>query len=416
MFWREIFRGVLDSVRTNRIRFLLTLSGVIVGAASMVLLSGLLAGGKEALVGASRGASEEDLIEIKDRDVPVKDARKTTRPIGSGDVGTLEDSALLGDARVVGMRMWRTEATWKKKDKRIGLVGTRRDSLDLYHLKLAKGRFFSEEDARERRLVAVVGHKIWVELFDEADSLEGLELKTSGSRFAVIGVLAKKPQMEGGDGPRQWDNRALLPDTTFESTLPQTTIERRTLDRIFVRLADVRALADRIGAVRNVVKSTLLRRHYGITNFRLSGEDGDAAGEVILLVISLLIMGTAIVSLVVGGINVMNIMLVSITERTREIGVRRAVGAPRALIMWQFLAESTVTAALGGIFGVMIGAGLTFVASVILTRVTGGWTFHLVPWAPPLALGAAMFVGATFGLYPAWRASRLDPVEALRFE
>jgi putative ABC transport system permease protein len=416
MFWREIFRGVLDSVRTNRIRFLLTLSGVIVGAASMVLLSGLLAGGKEALLGASRGASEEDLIEIKDRDVPIKDVRRTTRPIGSGDVATLDDSALLGDAKVVGMRMWRTSAKWLKKEKRIGLVGTRRDSLDLYRLTLAKGRFFSDDDVRERRQVAVVGHKIWVELFGEAASLEGLELNTSGSRFAVIGVLAKKPQMEGGDGPRQWDNRALLPDTTFEATLPQTLTERRTLDRIFVRLADVRVLAASIAAVRNVVKSTLLRRHYGVVNFRVSGEEGDAAGEIILLVISLLIMGTAIISLVVGGINVMNIMLVSITERTREIGVRRAVGAPRSLIMWQFLAESTVTAALGGIFGVLIGAGLTFIASFILTKVTGSWTFHLVPWAPPLALGAAMFVGATFGLYPAWRASRLDPVEALRFE
>jgi putative ABC transport system permease protein len=416
-FWREIFRGVLDSVKTNRIRFLLTLSGVIVGAASMVLLSGLLAGGKEALLGASRGASEQDLIEVKDRDVPVKDAHKTTRPIGSGDVSTLDDSVLIGDAKVVGMRQWRVVATWKTKDKRIGLVGTRRDSLDLYHLKLEKGRFFSEEDVQERRRVAVVGHKIWVELFDEADSLEGLEIQTSGARFAVIGVLAKKPQMEGGDGPRQWDNRALLPDTTFEATLPQTIAERRTLDRIFVRLADVRALADRIGAVRGVVKSTLLRRHYGVTNFRISGEDGgEGADNIILMVISLLIMGTAVVSLIVGGINVMNIMLVSITERTREIGVRRAVGAPRSLIMWQFLAESTVTAALGGVFGVIIGAGLTFLASVILTHITGAWTYHLVPWAPGLALGTAMFVGATFGLYPAWRASRLDPVEALRFE
>src|SRR5688500_6093248 len=151
MFWREIFRGVLDSVRTNRIRFLLTLSGVIVGAASMVLLSGLLAGGKEALMGASRGASEQDLIEIKDRDVPVKDARKTTRPIGVGDVSTLDESQLIGDAKVVGIRMWRVPATWKKKEKRIGLVGTRRDSLELYRLTLAKGRFFSDEDVRERR-------------------------------------------------------------------------------------------------------------------------------------------------------------------------------------------------------------------------------------------------------------------------
>jgi putative ABC transport system permease protein len=415
MFWREIFRSVLDGIRTNRIRFLLTLSGVIVGAASLVLLSGLLAGGQEALVGASNKAAEEDLIQVKNRSVSAKEARRTTRNLNRGDVVTLDDSPLLREARVTGFRQWWDRATWQKQKKDVAIVGMRTDGLELYRLSLAKGRLFSEAEVRERRQVAVVGNKIWTDLFGAPALLDGLEVKTNAGRFAVIGVLEKKPAL-GSDGPWQWDNRALIPDTTFEAALPHTVIERRGLDRVFVRLADVRALADRIDAVRDVVRSTLLRRHYGVKNFRISGEDGQGGFDIILMVISLLVMGTAIVSLVVGGINVMNIMLVSITERTREIGVRRAVGAPRTLILFQFLAESTITAALGGIFGVLIGAGLTFVASVILNRVTGAWSFHLQPWAPGLALGAAMFVGATFGLYPAWRASRLDPVEALRFE
>jgi len=133
-------------------------------------------------------------------------------------------------------------------------------------------------------------------------------------------------------------------------------------------------------------------------------------------VISMLVLATAGISLTIGGINVMNIMLVSVTERTREIGIRRAVGASRGRILTQFLAESTLTATLGGVLGVAIGAGLTYIAARILNAIAGGWTFYLVPWAPPLALGTAMFVGAAFGVYPAWRASRLDPSEALRFE
>src|SRR5688572_30200561 len=180
MLWREVFRGVLDSALTNRIRFLLTLSGVIVGAASLVLLSGLLAGGKEALMGASRSAAEEDLIEVRDRNVPQKDARRTTRPIGDGDVETLDVSPLMEQARVVGMRRWRTTATWLKKRKMIALVGTRRDSLDLYRLSLAQGRFFTEQDVQEQRRVTVIGHRIWEDLFDSPASLEGLEIKADG--------------------------------------------------------------------------------------------------------------------------------------------------------------------------------------------------------------------------------------------
>jgi putative ABC transport system permease protein len=415
MLWREILRSVFDGIRSNRLRFLLTLSGVIVGSASMVLLSGLLAGGKEALLGASRSASEADLIEVRRRGVPEKQRQRTHRPLNRGDVETLSDSALLGNARVVGLRQSWQVAQWQRKMKNVAVVGTSNDALALYNLKVARGRFFTTGELAGAGRVAVVGHKIWIELFDSASSLSGLEIRAGGSRFPVVGVLARKAQMEG-NGPQQWDNRVLIPDSTYSIALSSTLEERRTLDRIFVRLSTVRDLADRIGGIRQVVKSTILRRHYGVMNFRISGEEADAAGEMILLIVSLLIMGTAVISLIVGGINVMNIMLVSITERTREIGVRRAVGAPARLILLQFLAESTVTAALGGIIGVGLGAGLTLAATKILDHLTGAWSFHLVPWAPPLALSAAMLVGVIFGLYPAWRASRLDPVEALRFE
>jgi putative ABC transport system permease protein len=315
------------------------------------------------------------------------------------------------------MRTWMDTATWEKKRKMVTLVstGTGEASLGLYHLSLAKGRFFNADDVKTRRSVAIIGHQVWVDLFGKPASLDGLEVRVSGVRLSVIGVLAKKPQM-GDAGPWAWDSRVLLPETTYEVALPATIQQRRALETIFVRLQKVQHLAERIGAVGGVVKSTLLRRHHGVRNFHISGQDPDHAGDTILLVIQALIMATAVISLVVGGINVMNIMLVAITERTREIGVRRAVGAPRALIMLQFLAESTLTAALGGLLGVVVGVLLTLGAAAILDGITGSWSFHLAPWAPPLALGAAMFVGATFGLYPAWRASRLDPVEALRFE
>ena len=418
LIWRETFRGVWDTLRANRLRFLLTLSGIVVGSASLVLLSGLLHAGQEALMMAAHTAGEKDLVEVKRRQAPEKQQRRTTRSLDRGDVTTLRESALLEEARVVGLRPVWEEAHWKGEHRSVAVVGTRGDALDLYRLKMERGRYFNRDDHVDRRRVAVVGQRVWTELLQRTEDLGNVEIKAGGERLIVVGVLAKKPSLKGGDGPWQWDNRVLVPDATFEVMfpLPHGT-ERRGIDRIYVRLGELRHLADRIGQVRSVVKSTILRRHYGVKNFAIEGEESDdGEDDMILKVISMLVLATAGISLTVGGINVMNIMLVSVTERTREIGIRRTVGASRGRILTQFLAESTLTATLGGVLGVAIGAGLTYVAALILAKLTGGWTFYLVPWAPPLALGTAMFVGAAFGVYPAWRASRLDPSEALRYE
>jgi putative ABC transport system permease protein len=412
----EILGTVWQGFRANRLRFTLTLVGVMIGCASLVLLSGLLEGGKEALLLASQRAAEDDLVEITARRAPRKDRQRTTRPLEQADVETLDSSPLLEDARVTSMRQSMESVSWKGKRRMIGLVGAPPEAMGMYRLELARGRFISSDDVRERRKVAVVGHKVWNELFEGAE-LEGLEIKTGRDRFLVIGVMKHKPAL-GGDGPWQWDGRAVLPESTFNLSQPSQTGGRyRETEKIFVRLAGLEYLAARIDQVRSIAKSTILRRHLGVQNFRIEGErEEDAKGELIITIISLLILTTAIISLVVGGINVMNIMLVSVTERTREVGIRRAVGAPRGHVMMQFLAEAVVTAGLGGLVGVAGGIGLTALASLILGKVLGGWSFHLVPWAPPLAFGSALFVGAVFGWFPAWKASRLNPVEALRFE
>jgi putative ABC transport system permease protein len=412
---RETLQGVWDTLRANRLRFLLTLSGIVVGCGSLVLLSGLLAGAREALVEATFRASEKDLVKVVPQEPPEKQRRRTTRPLDRGDVEALAGSPLLPEARVVGMQPWTELAQARDKHLQVALVGTRGDALDLYRLHLVRGRFFTAEDVASRRRVAVVGHRVWTELLGSPTALGGVELTAGGERFSVVGVLAPKPSF-GNDGPWRWDGRVLVPDTTFAVIAPAAHGMGRGVEDIFVRLGQARALAARIGEVRAVVKSTLLRRHHGVENFRVGDDDQGGDVHVVLQIVSLLLLTSSAVALLVGGINVMNIMLVSVTERTREIGIRRAIGAARSRILIQFLVESTVTAALGGIVGVAGGAALSAIGAAILNAVTGAWRFYLVPQAVIASLATALFVGAAFGVYPAWRASRLDPVEALRFE
>jgi putative ABC transport system permease protein len=414
----EILRTVWHGFVANRLRFFLTLLGVMIGCGSLVLLSGLLEGAREALLMASQQAAEDDLIEVRASMTPEKDRRRTTRPLEQADVAALDGSPLLDDAQLASMRQATEKVTWRDKHLTVTLVGAPVEALQMYRLTVARGRFLTGDDLRERRKVAVVGHRVWQELLGAAVDLAGLEVKTAGDRYQVVGVLAHKPALGGGGGPWQWDRRVMLPETTFNLSVPSSSGEGyRATEKIFVRLSGAAYLAARIEQVRSIVKSTVLRRHHGVQNFRISGDrEGDAKGDLIVRIISILILTTAVISLLVGGINVMNIMLVSVTERTREVGIRRAVGAPRAHVLLQFLAEAIVTAGLGGLVGVLGGIALTALVTTLLRLLLGGWAFHVAAWAPPLALGSALLVGAVFGWWPAWKASRLDPVEALRFE
>jgi putative ABC transport system permease protein len=138
--------------------------------------------------------------------------------------------------------------------------------------------------------------------------------------------------------------------------------------------------------------------------------------RLILPIIEMLLLGTGLLSLFVGGINIMNIMLVTVTERTREIGVRRAVGAPPSAILIQFLLEASFIALVGGVIGVLGGVAMTGAASLALARLLGAWKMHVEPWSIALGLSLSLAVGVAFGLVPALRAARLDPVEALRYE
>jgi len=407
------FRAVRHTFSSNRVRAALTLLGIMIGAGSIVLLAGLLRGGEEALLTTNQRANESDLVRIRRDEAPAKDAAKTTRTLNVGDAETLSGSPLLTGAPVASEAQ---KDVWVNVPKRrmVRMVGAAPEALGLYRLEVDKGRFLTDEDLFERRRVCVVGEGVWKEIFDGRDAIDGATLTLEGHDFNVVGVLKHKPLLGGGNGGFwTWNGKVVLPHTTFDAMFAPD----HSAGQIYVRLGEAGLASQKIKAAEGIITATVLRRHYGVQNFKIEGDESSASQErLILTIIKLLLLGTGLLSLFVGGINIMNIMLVTVTERTREIGVRRAVGATPGAILTQFLLEASIIALTGGVIGVVGGMALSWLIALVLGHAVGQWNLHIEPWSIALGLGLSLFTGVAFGMMPAVRAARLDPVEALRYE
>ena len=407
-------RDVLQALRQHKARSLLTLLGMIIGAGSVVLLSGLLQGGQEALDRTNQFIDESDVIEVETADAPPAQRGRTQRPLDTGDQRLIDAAPAATSGAEGELFLWSRYAYRGSERKRVMVLGASTQALDLYRVKLEHGRFLDDDDQLRRTRVAIIGYEIWQELFGGKKDLTGASLRIAGVRWEVVGVLAHKAPLVAGPGTWMWDRRVVVPATTFQAVLRHS----RRVDSIYIRvLPTLTELATQMDRVRAFIRSTILERHYGVENFRVDQDKGQKQqAEIIFTVINVLMLCTAALSLFVGGINIMNIMLVTVTERTREIGIRRALGATRSNILGQFLLEAALLSGLGGLTGVLAGVGLLFVASKALTGWLGSWTPYYPTWAIVAGLSSSTVTGLVFGLYPAWRAARMDPVVALRYE
>jgi len=284
--------------------------------------------------------------------------------------------------------------------------GSNEHYLEIRGLKIDQGDFFTAIDVQTARRVVVLGKTIADNLFQGSEAV-GQTIRIRNLPYQVIGVLAPKGQSANG---QDQDDIAIMPYTTVQKKMTNSAIPR--INRITVSAIGAQAT----GAAKDQI-TELLREHHSIRpgqpeDFRVNNltEVAEAA-EATTRVMTLLLGSIAAVSLLVGGIGIMNIMLVSVTERTREIGIRMAIGSRGSYIRMQFLAESVILCMLGGMIGVLVGIGL----SLAIARVMG-WPSFVSPQAASIAFAFSAATGVFFGYYPAHKAASLDPIEALRYE
>ena len=407
----ESFRIAWRALRVNRMRTLLTLLGIIIGVAAVVCTISVGAGAQAQIAERIRtlganllivtpGAQSSAGVRLEAgtrHTLTEEDALAIQREIGAVQVSA---PVLSRRAQVVaGNRNWSTL-----------VAGVKSDYLVAREWPIVDGRPFSVEELESAAKVAIIGDVVLDQLFSGERPL-GQTLRIGNVPFTVIGVLDKKGQGAMG---RNQDDVIFIPLSAAKSRVLGAVRgnTRDALDFVVIKVFDALALPD----VQSSVKTLLRQRHQlrkeAPDDFKIENpSEVLSAREGATRTFGYLLTAVASVSLIVGGISIMNIMLVSITERTREIGLRMAVGARRRDIRWQFLIEAVTLALIGGLIGAALGC-----VGAMSVAVQAGWPILISPWAIALACAFSGMVGIAFGLYPAYRASRLDPMVALRFE
>ncbi len=402
MLLLEIVRVALQALVTNKLRSLLTMLGVVIGIAAVITMVALGEGAQRTV--------EERLQTLGANVLTVRPGQSFFGGVGRGQSNlTVEDAeALLERGRsIVAVAPEvedRLQVEYGAANANVSIVGAWPSYFAVNNFALAAGRLFTPAEDRGRRRVVVLGALAGDALGVPAPALVGQTVRIAGIPFRVLGVLAEK----GGQGFANPDESLYIPLATAQVRVMGT-------DR--VRAIGVQAVSrEAMDAALAEVDQVLRREH------RLRpGEEADftVRDQATLLstvqettrTFSFLLAGIAAISLLVGGIGIMNIMLVSVTERTKEIGLRKSLGARRRDILLQFLIEALVLCLAGGAVGLLAGIGGSFALSRF-----AGWTVAVAPESVAVAFGFAAGVGLFFGLWPARRASGLEPIEALRYE
>ncbi|MCK6370451.1 MAG: ABC transporter permease [Gammaproteobacteria bacterium] len=398
----ELIAVALQSVRANLFRSMLTMLGIIIGVASVIAMLAIGAGARGA-VDQQIEALGAGLLSIRPGQTFQMGVARAAETLTTRDVAALARDAETIVA-LVPERSGMEQVKLGNRNRSLRIIGTTAAFADVHDYRIEAGQMFSAADDSAKRALAVLGAKIPPMLGESARSIIGQTIYIRGLAFEVVGVFSEK----GTTGFRNVDEQVWLPLNTARVRL----FGSEGLDLISAR---PQRGVDMQRAIVDIER--ILRREHGI----LPGRDNDFSiqdprvfldfQETAAKIFSFLLASIASVSLVVGGIGIMNIMLVSVTERTREIGIRKALGATRRSILAQFLVEAMMLCLIGGAVGVLLGVGVAQLLNAL-----AGWRATVSPAAIALAFGFSAFVGLFFGLWPARKAARMDPIAALRYE
>ncbi len=405
--WQAVL-DALESLSANKLRASLTILGIVIGVAAVIAMVSVGRGAQYTITESINGIGTNLLFVFRGGSQDVRNPK----PITLSDAEAIADPFQAPDVVAVAPVIQDSgKVTFGRENTTTNITGVTPDYASVRKYSLTEGDFISQDEMLGQASVALLGSEVADKLFGRQNGIVGETIRIESQPFRVVGVL----QPKGGSSFSNADNLVMVPFSTAQARLIHHT-NADQVDLLLVEAADAKA----VPAASDEVAQILRARHrtaIGADDFTiLTQQDFLSTASTITNVLTIFLGGVAAISLLVGGIGIMNIMLVSVTERTREIGLRKAVGAHKADIMIQFLTESAVLSLIGGVIGIILGYAIAFGVGEIARANNANITPSIGIDIILIATRFSTAVGVFFGLYPANRAANLEPVEALRYE